>query len=499
MSRLATLKQTVAPIHLPFRPRLAISERRLLLVVGDLVLITISIVGSLVIWSDWAERILSWTLWREQALWALFIFLGWHLCLRLNNLYNLRLALRALTSVRRILFGGLVISVAYIVLFFVTSPAPIIGTPPSTLPSLTRDGLLPRLAPAMAIITSTCSLLLWRLLYAWALGGAQARRRVLILGAGKAGVALCGTILREHAAHYHIIGFLDDDVEKQRKEIERVPVLGGHEKLMFLARNQRVDEIVVAISAEVQGSVFQALMDCYEQGIAITPMPLLYERLTGKIAVEHIGSQWYIALPFEQHSAQNFFSVVKRVNDIVCGLLGCFFLLLLLPIVALLIRLDSVGPIFYNQERAGLHGRPFRVRKFRSMVRDAEQNGKAQWAVKGDVRVTRVGRILRKTRLDELPQMINVLRGEMSLVGPRPERPEFICELQHQIPFYRTRLAVKPGVTGWAQVNYGYGSTVDDALIKLQYDLYYVKHVSPWLDMLIMFRTIGVVFLMKGQ
>ena len=166
---------------------------------------------------------------------------------------------------------------------------------------------------------------------------------------------------------------------------------------------------------------------------------------------------------------------------------------MVLPFVALAIYLESPGPIFYSQGRVGRAGRTFQLIKLRSMVPDAEQDGQARWAEEKDKRVTRVGRFLRRTRLDELPQCLNVLRGEMSLIGPRPERPEFVTRLQKRIPFYRSRLAVRPGLTGWAQVNYHYGSSVEDALVKLQYDLYYIKHKSLYLDLLILLKTIGVV------
>jgi exopolysaccharide biosynthesis polyprenyl glycosylphosphotransferase len=242
-----------------------------------------------------------------------------------------------------------------------------------------------------------------------------------------------------------------------------------------------------------------ALMDCHERGVSVTPMALLYERITGKVAVEHIGDEWYLALPVQQSGTITLYRFIKRVMDLCGGFLLSLIFLAVLPFVAAAIKLDSRGPVFYFQERVGLHGRPFRVRKFRSMVQDAEGDGQARWAVKGDSRVTRVGALLRKTRLDELPQVLNVISGEMSLVGPRPERQQFIEQLQQQIPFYRARLAAKPGLTGWAQVSYGYGATVEDALIKLQYDLYYIKYPSPWFDLTIMLRTIGVVLRMKGQ
>jgi exopolysaccharide biosynthesis polyprenyl glycosylphosphotransferase len=480
--------QRVRRHPIPAWPPLPISERRLLLAAGDITIISASIFGSLVIWAAYAERIVAWSRWREQAVWAFFILTGWSLWLLLSNLYNLQVAVDFRASSRRIVSGGGIIALAYLMLFFVTSPVFVLNIPP-----------LPRLAPGMAVLSSTLLLLLWRSLYAYALNDPQARLRVLILGAGTAGTILSEEIIRNHRVHYQVIGFIDDDRSKHFRLINDVPVLGSHDHMAQVVQKYSINEIIVAISAEVRGTLFQSIMDCYEQGVVVTPMPLLYERLTGKIAVEHIGSQWYIALPLQQHAASTFFSLVKRLGDIVLGGIGCIVYMVMLPLIALAIKCDSPGPVIYVQERAGLSGRPFRVRKFRSMVQDAERGGQAQWAIKNDDRITRIGRLLRKTRLDELPQMINVFRGEMSLVGPRPERPQFIEQLQHQIPFYRTRLAAKPGLTGWAQVNYGYGSTTEDALIKLQYDLYYIKHQSPWLDMLILLRTIGVVFKMKGQ
>jgi exopolysaccharide biosynthesis polyprenyl glycosylphosphotransferase len=188
----------------------------------------------------------------------------------------------------------------------------------------------------------------------------------------------------------------------------------------------------------------------------------------------------------------------RRVLDIVCGLIIAAIFIIVFPFVALAIKLDSPGAIFYRQERVGLKGTKFTIYKLRSMVQNAERNG-AQWATKGDARITKVGNFIRKTRLDELPQVINVLKGEMSMVGPRPERQQFIDKLEHQIPNFNKRLAVKPGLTGWAQVNYGYGSTVEDAQIKLNYDLYYCKHQSLALNFQILLRTFAVVLKMQGQ
>ena len=191
--------------------------------------------------------------------------------------------------------------------------------------------------------------------------------------------------------------------------------------------------------------------------------------------------------------------VARRVLDIICGLIVAAIFVVVFPFVAIAIKLDSPGAIFYKQERVGLNGAKFTIYKLRSMVQNAERNGQAQWAVKGDARITKVGNFMRKTRLDELPQVINVLNGEMSMVGPRPERQQFMDKLEEQIPSFSKRLAVKPGLTGWAQVNYGYGSTVEDAKIKLNYDLYYCKHQSLALNFQILLRTFAVVLKMQGQ
>jgi exopolysaccharide biosynthesis polyprenyl glycosylphosphotransferase len=195
----------------------------------------------------------------------------------------------------------------------------------------------------------------------------------------------------------------------------------------------------------------------------------------------------------------NFNEIGKRGLDIICGLMIAVIFAVVFPFVALAIKLDSPGSIFYKQERVGLNGAKFTIYKLRSMVQNAEVNGQAQWAVKNDARITKVGNFIRKTRLDELPQVINVLKGEMSMVGPRPERQQFINKLEQQIPGFNNRLAVKPGLTGWAQVNYGYGSTIEDARIKLSYDLEYCQNQSLALDLQVIIRTFAVVFKMQGQ
>jgi lipopolysaccharide/colanic/teichoic acid biosynthesis glycosyltransferase len=239
-------------------------------------------------------------------------------------------------------------------------------------------------------------------------------------------------------------------------------------------------------------------MDCYERGIPVTHMALLYERLTGMVPVEYVGGQWSIVLPLEGLSPFDPYPILKRFVDIILSLVGLIFFAVMLPFIAAAIAIDSRGPIFYSQERTGKAGRSIQIIKLRTMIHQAEVGVGPLWAVDSDPRITRIGRLLRKSRLDEVPQLLNVLKGEMSMVGPRPERPFFVERLQEQIPFYRARLAILPGLTGWAQVNYGYGSNENDALMKLKYDLYYIRHRSLLLDLLVLVRTVARVVRLEG-
>jgi exopolysaccharide biosynthesis polyprenyl glycosylphosphotransferase len=263
-------------------------------------------------------------------------------------------------------------------------------------------------------------------------------------------------------------------------------------------KEKGVTEIILAVTHTLHGELIRAIMDCQEQGVQITLMPLLYEKITGRVPVENIGDDWSLVLPLDHAAIASFWPFFKRAMDVLISGIGLIILALLFPILALAIYIDSPGPVFYTQERVGKGGWIFRLFKFRSMVVGAEESG-AVWAEKRDPRATRVGRFLRRTMIDEFPQFINVLRSEMSIVGPRPERPIFANQLADQIPFYRTRHAVKPGMAGWALINHGYSSSVRDALVKLQYDLYYIKHQSIYLDLLILAKTIGAMISFKGR
>jgi exopolysaccharide biosynthesis polyprenyl glycosylphosphotransferase len=265
---------------------------------------------------------------------------------------------------------------------------------------------------------------------------------------------------------------------------------------MDMAERGEVDCAVIATTRQMNPELLKTVTQSEMKGVAIYDMPTLYEELTGKIPVKHIPRNWmsYTAL---RGVRGDLYIRIKQIFDVVLSALGLALALPLLVLVALAIKLDSRGPVFYRQKRVGLNGRQFDLIKLRSMTTGAESAG-AKWAQENDTRITRIGRVLRKSRIDEIPQMWNVLKGEMSFIGPRPERPEFTIQLLNDIPFYSLRHSIKPGITGWAQVNYGYGASVEDAAEKLQYDLFYIKNLSFFLDLHILIRTIRVVLFGRG-
>jgi exopolysaccharide biosynthesis polyprenyl glycosylphosphotransferase len=339
---------------------------------------------------------------------------------------------------------------------------------------------------------------LWRFLNLALVGWASMPRRALVVGTDWAAQTII-TTLQQHSSHtYQIMGVIGEKKD-MGKDIAGVTILGSGEDLLNLVLREEISEIVVTSTRELSGDVFQGVMDAYERGVVITPMPILYERVTERVPVEHVGDNWAVVLPIAGTSVFNPYPILKRLADIMMALIGLFIFALMLPVIALAIILDSRGTIFYSQSRTGLNGRRFKIVKLRTMIPNAEAKTGAVFAQANDNRVTRVGRFMRKTRLDEVPQLWNVLKGDMSVIGPRPERPEHIKRLQAKIPFYRTRHIIRPGLTGWAQVRYRYGANDEDSLVKLQYDLYYIRHQSLLLDLNIIMRTVRRVLSMSGQ
>ncbi len=338
----------------------------------------------------------------------------------------------------------------------------------------------------------------WRISVSWLFRCyCNGEKNLLIVGAGRAGSALYEAL--GNSAH-RVIGFVDDDPKKLG--LSHSPkVLGTSAALEEIVAGHHADEIALAItcleSTEKSG-LLRGLVECKMHGVDVHLMPSLYEEVTGKIPVTHVNDMWFINTTISGTKRSIYNRKVKRLLDVVFSLVALLFggVPLLLP-VWIAIKLDSKGPVFYRQRRMGAKGAVFELVKVRSMRVDAEQNG-AVWASKEDPRVTRVGRVIRKLRIDELPQIWNVLKGDISFIGPRPERPEFVEMLDRKIPYYALRHSVKPGITGWAQVNYPYGASERDALEKLQYDLYYIKNLSAFLDFHILLKTIRVVLFQRG-
>jgi sugar transferase (PEP-CTERM system associated) len=315
--------------------------------------------------------------------------------------------------------------------------------------------------------------------------------RVLILGTDLQAVAVAREIIQRRGRGYEVIGFVGHDFALVGKSLINPRVIGVMDDLEELVRRRRPDRIVVALSDLRDKAPLDLLLRLkVRDEIQVEEASRFFERLTGKVNTDHLQNgrmvfaetgRW--ARPYRR---------LRRAFDVVSSLIGMALSLPLMILTAVAIRVESPGPVFYTQERVGLHGRKFRIFKFRSMQDDAEAQGPV-WACENDPRVTRVGRIIRRLHIDETPQFFNILRGEMSLIGPRPERTEFVERLEKRIPYYSERHLVKPGLTGWAQVSYPYGASYEDAREKHQYDLYYIKNQSPLLDAIILLETARVV------
>jgi sugar transferase (PEP-CTERM system associated) len=325
---------------------------------------------------------------------------------------------------------------------------------------------------------------------------AAPRERSLILGTSRLASVVAAELAKRNDLNLEFVGFVEPiGTSAGSEQLAHGPVLGRGEELQSIAEQQRISRIIVAVEDRRHTLPIGDLLRLKVQGIRIEDAQSAIAALTGRVWLETVRPSWFVFSDGFRRSS--IILIIKRTVDLVCAIVGLTLALPIMLLVAIMVRLDSAGPIFYRQKRAGLRGRHFNLIKFRSMRVNAE-NGTAQWASPNDPRVTTVGRWLRKYRLDELPQFVNVIRGEMSFVGPRPERPEFVEQLRKHIPYYDERHSVRPGVTGWAQVQYHYGSSVDDASRKLEYDLFYLKNMSPLFDCAIILNTIGIVLTGRG-
>jgi exopolysaccharide biosynthesis polyprenyl glycosylphosphotransferase len=481
--------------------RLRPDEHRIILLVGDLLMAVGSMILALSTWSQY-------NLYRFEVLYDQYIARGidprharelaraqtvfdvpfWFYLLPiiwvllLVELYEPHVAASGRRTTRGIAVAAFVGLLAYSLLFIIQ-----------------QQSNLPRIGVGGFLLYSSILTLVWRMIFIRLYKSTGQRRRVLIVGAGKAGQTLAELYRNLVPRSFNVIGFVDDDKQKAGKVFYGIPVLGSISHLLNLIDVYHVSDIVVAISGQIKGAAFQTILDAQERGVDVTRMPILYEEMTSRVPVHHLESDWIIRSFVDGLHVSGFYELTKRLLDIIGALFGLLIFLVLLPLLAFAVWIDTGTPIFYSQDRLGKGGTRFKIHKFRSMRQDSEMEGGPFTTMENDPRVTRVGSFLRRTRLDELPQFWSVLRGEMSLVGPRAERPSLVKEYQKQIPFYRARLLVKPGLTGWAQINYGYVASVTETVVKLEYDLYYIKHRSLAMDVSIILRTVGTVLRRTGR
>ncbi|NUM46802.1 MAG: sugar transferase [Anaerolineales bacterium] len=461
------------------RPR----ERQPFLALGDMIASGLSLVLALYIWGLSSDEWLGFSmefLTLRVPLWFYLLPVVW-LAL-IVELYDIHRASKLVDTARGIAVSALLGLGLYTVIYFTF--------PPSSLP---RGGVAYFLV-SVAILTFG-----WRVVYIRVFTTTMFMRRALVVGAGKAGHTLLQMYKGMEPPPFLILGAIDDDPKKIGTEIEGYRILGGAESLPRVVKEQNITDLVVCISDEMNGGMFQTLLDLQEQGLEIARMQTVYEELLGRVPIFHLEADWILRNLIETSRVNVFYLLAKRLLDLLVGLMGLALLAVVFPFIALANLLESGRPIFYTQTRSGLGDRTYELIKFRTMRQDAEKDGIPQWTTKNDQRVTRVGRVLRKTHLDELPQCLNILRGEMSIVGPRPERPELIAMFQKNVPFYRARLLVKPGLTGWAQVHQDYAANVDETNLKLEYDLYYIKHRSLLLDLITILRTPATVLGLRGR
>ena len=342
-----------------------------------------------------------------------------------------------------------------------------------------------------------CLLIGWRISIHSLTGHPEIGEKILVVGTGQTAIDTAEAVWQRRDAGYRIVGFVSENGAKPMQKLGRSIILGKAHELESVIVNEKVDRVVIAVRERRGAFPTEALLKMSLAGeVSIEECTSFFERITGKVHVDMLRPSWLI---FAGRRKDSPVKVIFRES--IHRILAFIGLILSLPIAvltALSIKLESRGPIFYKQARVGRNGRIFNVIKFRSMRTDAEADGTPMWAVSNDERVTHVGKVIRKLRIDEIPQFWNILKGEMNFVGPRPERPHFVRQLAEEIPYYEHRHLVAPGLTGWAQIKYPYGASVEDAMQKLQYDLYYIKNQSLALDLVIVFETVKTVLFGKG-
>ncbi len=401
------------------------------------------------------------------------------LCLYYNDFYDLTLVHSRRELVVRLLQAVGAASFVLAALYY-AFPSLMIG-----------DGIF-----VSALVVFVVGILGWRLIFTQLTGSLRMQERILVVGTGETARKVVRQILAQREFAYRVVGFIDDDATRIGERIVNPGIVGTPADIAGLIAKHQIDRIIVGLADRRGKLPVEELLRAKMAGIRVEDATTTYERVTGKILIDDLRPSWLIFS--DGFRVSRMVRWIKRSIDLVFSLVLAVLAFPVMVLTAFAVAIESGRPVLYRQERVGENGRTFTLYKFRSMRTDAEQGGTPIWATAGDSRITRVGLLIRKTRLDELPQLWNVVRGDMSFVGPRPERPYFVAELAKDIPFYQQRHAVKPGLTGWAQVKYRYGSSREDAMEKLRYDLYYIKHLSIVFDLTIVFDTVKVVLFRKG-
>ena len=448
--------------------------RKILFFIGEGALIFASVLGILVYFSSWRIFLIAPS---EYTLRAMAVTLIFQLSLYFFDLYDLRKPGTTTDTFIRMMqaFG---VGCIFLALLYTVCPSMIIATTIFW----------------WSYLIICASLFAWRSLYYLVLEKKLFARQVVLIGTGETAERIVAEIKGNHEAGFVIAALVGTTTPAF--DHEGIPVVASLTEVDRAPRSAGIDRIVVALDDRRGTMPIAELLHSKLRGRIIEDGVTFYEAITGKILVEKVNPAWLIFSEGFDYGRLTY--LIKRVLDLTLAVVGLCLSLPISLLTALLIKLESPGPVFYLQERVGERGKVFPIIKFRSMRQDAEKNG-AVWASKDDCRVTRVGGFIRKVRIDEIPQMWNVIRGQMSFVGPRPERPVFVEQLVEKLPYYSLRHAAKPGITGWAQVCYPYGASEEDALRKLEYDLYYIKHQSIFLDLLIIFRTAKTVLFRKGS
>lgn len=457
-------------------------ERRTLLLIGDFLVGMVALGTALIVWgassTEWLGLSLAFL---QERVTPWFYLLPFFWLVLLIEMYDVHRALNWRLTLQGIASSAGIGLILYLGIYFAS------------------DNPLPRVGIAVFLGVAFSLTMLWRLVFIQIFSTQKLMRRVLLVGAGNSANIILTAVNKLNPRPFKVVGLIDDDPEKLNTEVAGYKVISNCQKLLSLLDEEQITDVLVAISGELRGSTFQVLLDAQQSGVEIVRMPVVYEELFGRVPIQILETDWMLRSFVDQFRRNVFYRLAKRALDILGGLVGVMFFGFILPFVGIAIWFESGLPILYSQIRLGRGGEPYTILKFRTMRQDAEIDGQPILAKEDDERATKVGRFLRKTHIDEIPQFINVLRGQMSLVGPRSERPGLVGHYQQYIPFYKARLLVKPGITGWAQVNFGYANSIEDTRIKLEYDLYYIKHRNMMLDILILLRTPGTMLGMRGQ